>query len=91
MSEEPEHPKPEIEYPCEWRYKVIGPDDAELRAAITSALGPQTERAYNVTLSHTSNRGNYCCLNVDLVVYTEEDRVSIFEHLRDHPATKVVL
>ena len=48
--------RPEIEYPCEWQYKIISknPDDA-VAAAENSAAGFQ----YDITASTISKMGKY--------------------------------
>ncbi len=80
--------KPEIVYPCPWGYKVIGSDANRLRSAIAEVIqeGPHT-----ITPSHSSLTGKYHCLDLELVVTSEECRIEIYESLRRHPAVKIVL
>ena len=80
--------KPEIIYPCPWGYKVIGSDVDRLRSAIAEVI---QERSHTVTPSNTSLTGKYHCLDVELVVTSEECRLEIYESLRRHPAIKIVL
>jgi putative lipoic acid-binding regulatory protein len=80
--------KPTMAYPCRWAYKLIGSEVEQLRCAIAEVV---QGREHAVTLSRTSRTGKYCCLNLELVVHDDEDRVRIFEALRRHPATHVVL
>lgn len=79
---------PEIEYPCTWVYKVIGEDCTLLRDVIVATCSP-TE----VTISHsqTSSKGKYHSLNAELIVTSEELRLSIYETLKSDPAVKIVL
>ncbi|HNU85032.1 MAG: DUF493 domain-containing protein [Pseudomonadota bacterium] len=79
---------PEIDYPCPWGYKVIGTDMERLRSAIAEVI---QERPHTVTPSNRSVTGRYHCLNVDIVVASEECRLEIYEGLRRHPAVKIVL
>lgn len=79
---------PEIEYPCPWGYKVIGADVELLRSAIAEVI---QERPHTVTPSNRSVTGKYHCLDVEIVVASEESRLEIYEGLRRHPAVKVVL
>jgi putative lipoic acid-binding regulatory protein len=44
-----------------------------------------------ISLSRWSAARNYCCLNVEVVVQDEEDRVAVYEALRRHPAVALVL
>jgi len=80
--------KPDIDYPCSWIYKVIGPDELVLRRLITEVLG---ERAHDVSLSHRSAKGRYTSLRLELTVADEADRLRLFAALSDHPAVRVVL
>ncbi len=80
--------KPEIVYPCSWGYKVIGSDVDRLRGAIAEVI---QERSHTVTPSHSSLTGKYHCLDLELVVTSEECRIEIYESLRRHPAVKIVL
>jgi putative lipoic acid-binding regulatory protein len=80
--------KPEIVYPCPWGYKVIGSDVERLRGAIAEVI---QERPHTVTPSNTSVTGKYHCLDVEIIVTSEECRLEIYESLRKHPAVKVVL
>ncbi len=79
---------PKIEYPCPWGYKVIGVDVELLRSAIAEVI---QERPHTVTPSSRSLTGKYHCLDVELVVTSEESRLEIYEGLRRHPAVKIVL
>ncbi len=59
-----------------------------LRSAIAEVI---QERPHTVTPSNRSVTGRYHCLNVDIVVASEECRLEIYEGLRRHPAVKIVL
>jgi len=80
--------KPDIDYPCQWGYKVIGTDEAVLRSAITEVV---QNISHSITPSNRSASGKYICLNVEILVLTEGQRLSIYEGLRRHPAVKIVL
>lgn len=79
---------PAIDYPCPWGYKVIGSDVERLRRAVAEVI---QERPHTVTPSRRSMTGKYHCLDVELVVTSEECRLEIYEGLRRHPAVKIVL
>lgn len=85
-SNQPE--KPEIEYPCDWVYKVIGEDPTVLKEIIITACAP-TQVLINH--SHTSSKGKYHSLNASLMVEDEKQRLQIYDLLKNHPAVKVVL
>jgi uncharacterized protein len=80
--------KPEINYPCPWGYKVIGSDVERLRSAIAEVI---RELPHTITPSHSSLTGKYVCLDVEIVVSSEDCRLEIYESLRRHPAIKIVL
>jgi putative lipoic acid-binding regulatory protein len=80
--------KPEMDYPCQWGYKVIGTDEAGLKGAIAEVL---QDILHSVKSSNRSASGKYICLDVDTLVASKDQRLTIYEGLRRHPAVKVVL
>jgi uncharacterized protein len=80
--------KPEISYPCPWVYKVIGRDLGLLREVVAEVLSGQ---AYSAMPSRSSKGGAYHCLNVELTVENEPDRLGFYEKLRRHPAVIMVM
>jgi len=78
----------ELPYPCKWVYKVIGGSEGSVRRAVHDVV---QGRKCEVTLSRTSSKGKYCCLNVRLTVYDAADRMGIYRALSSHPLTKIVL
>ena len=88
MSSENGGERPEIEYPCTWIYKVIGEDCTLLKDVIISACTPIE---VSITHSQTSSKGKYHSLNAELIVTSEEIRLSIYETLKNAPAVKIVL
>lgn len=80
--------KAHIEYPCNWAYKVIGTDEETMRQAVREIIKDET---CSIKLSNSSKTGKYCCLDVGLVVGSEEERLKIYEYLKNHSAIKIVL
>ena len=80
--------KVQIEYPCPWVYKIIGPDAEEMQRAVAEIL---RDRAYKVSLSRSSEKNKYHCLNVELSVENESHRMALYEALKAHRAVKMVL
>ncbi|MBU4370864.1 MAG: DUF493 domain-containing protein [Syntrophaceae bacterium] len=80
--------KPEIAYPCRWVYKVIGRDLSLLHRAVEEFL---SGRNYSATPSRSSKGGAYHCLDVEMTVDSEPDRLGIYEKLRRHPAVIMVM
>ena len=88
MKQLSENERPEIRYPTQWKYTVIGPDREGLEAAIAEVV---EERSHTVSPSNVSSKGRYCSLTLDLIVVNEDEREMIFGRLRDHAAVKYVL
>jgi len=80
--------RPEIDYPCDWVYKVIGADCSLLKEAIISACSPLPVK---ISYSHSSSGGKYHSLNAEIEVPTEEVRLKIYDLLKCSPAIKVIL
>jgi putative lipoic acid-binding regulatory protein len=80
--------KPNIEYPCDWYYKVIGTDTDEMIKAIELAVEGLD---YKLTSSNISSKGNYFSLNLRVFVTSEVIRDIIFAKLTDNEFIKMVL
>ena len=80
--------KPIIKYPCDWHYKVIGTDAAEIIKAIELAVEGMD---YKISSSKVSSKGNYFSLNLTVFVTTEVIRDMIFSKLKDNEFVKMVL
>jgi putative lipoic acid-binding regulatory protein len=79
--------RPEITYPCEWSYKIIGNNiDKMLEAIEIAASGLK----YEVTPSNISKKGNYYSLNLTLPVPNEVVRDLIYQKLDSHESVKIV-
>lgn len=81
------HQKISIDYPCRWVYKVIGSDEAKMRAAIAGIIPGGCE----ITPSRSSAGGKYVSLAVTVQVEDEVSRTSTYEALRKDPSIKIVL
>ncbi len=80
--------KPQITYPCDWVYKVIGTDCTLLRDAILAACLPLEVK---ISYSHSSSKGKYHSLNAEISLPDESIRLQIYETLKSNPAVKIVL
>ena len=80
--------KNEIEYPCDWNFKIIGQDEELLRKAATGLLG---SRNYTINNSKASSGGKYLSLNLVVNVKDEVDRNEIFNSLQKDSAIKHIL
>jgi len=80
--------KAEVEYPTEWRYKIIGEDENRLREAIDEVLD---KKEYQLKHSNRSKTGKFISLQASLNVDSEEERDQIFLKLKNHTEIKVVI
>ena len=80
--------KLQLQYPCDWRYKVVGEEREKLENAIREVI---LEREHKLAHSNTSRTGKYISLNLELLVHNEDDRQFIYEALKAHPDVKIVL
>lgn len=79
--------KPDITYPCEWEYRVIGGDENTLRELIFTIM----PREYEIKFGKSSAQGHYVSLYVKLVVQSEKERNEIFSALQRSQEVKMVL
>ncbi len=79
--------KPEIDYPCQWEYRLIGCDKKE----ICRAVGEIITREHQLTPANSSKSGKYHSIRLQLLVENEETRNNYFCRLKAHPAIKMVI
>jgi len=80
--------KPQIEYPCEWGYKIIGTDKLKLEASIFEVMGV---RDYKTPTENTSSKGKFHALTTACQVVSQADRDAIFKAFQNHEAVKMVI
>ena len=83
-----ERDRPEIEYPTDWTFKVVGPDEGRLRNAIGGVVGSMD---HTLTLSRRSRGGKYVSLELVVTVGGEAQRLAIGQVLHEHEDVKFVL
>lgn len=81
--------KPSIEYPCNWKYKIIGDNLEVMLKAIDDLLIDKFE--YDITPSNISRKGNYYSLNLIVLVNSEDERVLVYNSLSENISIKYVL
>jgi len=77
-----------IQYPCSWQYKIITLHEEHTKEAVLDVIN---ERLHTLTHSKSSKGGKYISMNLELLVHNEEDRNFIYEALKAHHKTKMVL
>ena len=80
--------KPEIEYPCEWGYKLIGTDKQKLQECIFDIVG---KRDYTTKEGNSSSKGKFHTLNMRCKVESQKDRDAIFKAFSEHEDVKMVI
>ena len=80
--------KLQLEYPCEWNYKIIGFNQDGIQSAISEIIAT---KPYRVTFSNKSKKGKYLSLSLDLTVESEAERNAIYTALKNRPEIKMVL
>lgn len=80
--------KLELEYPCNWCYKVIASEKDALQQAVKDVVD---EREHKLTDSNSSKTGKYVSMNLDMLVHNDDDRQFIYDALKKHQDIKMVL
>ena len=78
----------EIDYPCEWEFKIIGDDEDDMRRVVTEIL---TTREYVLESSNTSREGRFKSMLLRTSVSSDEDRHGIFHRLQESSSVRMVL
>lgn len=80
--------KPEIHYPCQWTYTVIGVDEDSIKKAARDVC---EGKVYNLEHSNNSRKGNYVSYQLVVVVNSYEERKEYFNRLKNHKSLKMVI
>jgi len=80
--------KLELEYPCNWDYKVIINTHCNIKHIAKNVLG---ERIYKIAKSNNSKDKTYVSYKVSLLVHSDEDRVALFHEFKKEDCVKIVL
>lgn len=79
--------KPNIIYPCDWNYKIIGTDVDEIIKVIEEAVAGME---YKILSSNVSANGKYFSLNLTVNVPSEIIRDLIFEKIESNEFVKFI-
>ncbi len=80
--------KPEIHYPCLWQYRIIGKCRDDIMKTVADIV---SAKEYMLTDSSKSSGGKYTSMRLELVVESEQERLSFYHQLVAHQAIKIVL
>lgn len=80
--------KPQIDYPCIWRYRVIGFSKDNVLLAIKEVFKGNAEID---KMEHVSSHGKYVALNCAIEVQNDMERLAYFEGLTQQPGIIMVI
>ncbi len=80
--------KLELEYPCDWCYKIVIKDQHNGNKIAKTVL---QDRDHTVTKSKTSSSGKFKSYNINTTVHSDEDRNNIHQLLKDHKQVQMVV
>jgi putative lipoic acid-binding regulatory protein len=80
--------KPDICYPTNWGYKVIGQDLHKTKKAIKDII---CDKEHKIKESKKSKTGKYTSFSVEILVFNEDERVYFFEEFSKHTEIKYVV
>lgn len=79
--------KPQIMYPTQWEYRVIGKN----KEAIEDVIAKVIKKEYELKEGHHSSHGKFVSVVVSVEVESEQERDHIFVTLRNDEAVNMVL
>jgi len=80
--------KPEINYPTQWGFKLIGRDKDELAKCIKEIMGT---KKHQCRIGNISRGGKFHSYNASCTVESEDERNRIFKEFEKHNAVKMVI
>ncbi len=80
--------KLELDYPCNWGYKVVVRHEQNIQDIIKEVL---VQREHNIKPSKTSSKGKFKSYTLELLVHNEDDRKELYKILNDHEHIKMVV
>lgn len=80
--------KPQIEYPTQWGFKLIGKDKDALHACIKEVMG---EKEHLCSTGNASKNGKFHSYNASCIVESQEERDRIFKYFQEHDDVKMVI
>jgi len=83
--------RPDIEYPTNWGFKLIGRDKDKLLACIKKIMKDVGDKEHLCSLGNSSKTGKFHTYNASCTVDTEEERNKIFKYFEDHDDVDMVI
>lgn len=83
--------RPDIDYPTNWGFKLIGRDKEALLKCIKEIMKEVGEKEHLCSLGNASRTGKFHSYNASCTVDTEEERNKIFKYFADHDDVEMVI
>ncbi len=83
--------RPEIDYPTQWGFKIIGRDKDALEKCIKYIMKEVGDKKHTCQLGNKSKTGKFHSFNASCIVDSEEERNKIFKYFEDHDDVDMVL
>lgn len=83
--------RPDIEYPTQWGFKLIGRDKEALEKCIKDIMKETGDKIHTCTLGNKSKTGKFHSYNASCTVDTEEERNKIFKYFEEHDDVEMVI
>jgi len=80
--------KPEIQYPIQWGFKLIGRDKEKLHEVIKEVMG---EKEHLCSAGNPSRTGKFHSYNASCIVESQEERDKLFKAFQDHDDVEMVI
>jgi len=80
--------KPEIQYPTQWGFKLIGRDKSALLACIKEVMG---EKEHLCSVGNRSKNGKFHSYNATCTVESQEERDRLFKCFQEHKDVNMVI
>ena len=80
--------KLELDYPCNWTYKLVIRKEQNMNKIIKEVLN---QREHGIKPSKISSKGKFKSYTLDLIVENEDDRKDLYKILGDHEHIKMVV
>ena len=80
--------RPEIDYPTDWGYRVVGTSEEALRALVAEVLG---DDEHVILAVQPSSKGAYVSLRMTVTVRDEAHRDRVYQQLVAAEVVKLVL
>lgn len=80
--------KLELDYPCNWKYKVVIRCEQNIKNIIRDVLD---ERKHGIEASKKSSKGKFSSHTLEMEVHNDEDRQNIYKLLGEHQHIKMVV